>query len=61
MIVNKRVLVTGAAGFIGSNLVRELIKKGNSIICLVRPGENIYRIKDLESKITYGDITEKIE
>ena len=31
---NKKVLVTGGGGFIGSNLVKELIKKGNSITVL---------------------------
>jgi UDP-N-acetylglucosamine/UDP-N-acetylgalactosamine 4-epimerase len=31
---NKRVLVTGGAGFIGSNLCETLIDKGNKVICL---------------------------
>ena len=31
---NKKVLITGGAGFIGSNIVRHLIKEGNSVTVL---------------------------
>ena len=31
---NKKILITGGAGFIGSNLCEVLLEKGNTVICL---------------------------
>lgn len=37
----KKVLVTGAAGFIGSHVVEELLKENVEVRALVRPDEDV--------------------
>lgn len=34
ILSNKKVLVTGGAGFIGSNICETLVKQGNEVVCL---------------------------
>jgi nucleoside-diphosphate-sugar epimerase len=59
LLTGRSVLVTGAAGFIGSNLVPELLRLGNRVTCLVRPGEDIRHIRGLACRIVYGDLLDK--
>jgi nucleoside-diphosphate-sugar epimerase len=47
-----RVLVTGAAGFLGANLVRELLRSGVAVQALVRPGGELCRIADVVPELT---------
>jgi nucleoside-diphosphate-sugar epimerase len=52
-----KALVTGATGFIGSSLCRELAKRNFTVSALVLPGEDIGRLKNHVSRIYYGDLT----
>lgn len=52
----RTVLVTGAAGFIGSHLVEKLTKKNIKVKCLVRQTSNVKWIKDLDVEIIRGDL-----
>jgi len=55
-----RFLITGATGFVGSNILRYLVKKNYSPHVFIRKTSNLWRIKDLVSKITLYkvDLTE---
>lgn len=41
-----RCLVTGASGFLGSHLVRELLARHHSVLIILRPGSQTDRIRD---------------
>ena len=53
-----KALVTGATGFIGSVLVRDLIAKGHAVRALAMPGENVSSIQALGAEIVRGDLTD---
>ena len=51
-------LVTGATGFIGSVLVRDLLARGSSVRALVLPGENADVLKKQGVRVIRGDLTD---
>ena len=53
------ILVTGATGFIGSQITRQLVEKGEDVRVLLRNTSNTANIKDLEVEKVYGDILDK--
>ena len=50
-MVAKKVLITGATGFLGSHLTRRLIAKGLTVGIIKRKHSDAWRIKDLLSRI----------
>lgn len=51
-----RVLVTGGTGFVGANLVRELLRGGRAVRVLARPGGDRRALAGLDVEIAEGDL-----
>ena len=54
-----RVLVTGATGFVGGNLARELWSRGYEVRALARPGSNTLTTKGTGIERVAGDILDR--
>jgi dihydroflavonol-4-reductase len=49
-------LVTGAAGFLGSHVARQLVARGETVRVLMRPSSNNRAISDLSLEYVTGDL-----
>jgi nucleoside-diphosphate-sugar epimerase len=48
----KRILITGAAGFVGANMVRRLLDEKADVFALFRPETDCWRLADIKSGVT---------
>ncbi len=53
-----KVLVTGATGFLGSNLVHHLVKRGDDVRILKRAKTPLTLLEGLDVEVVVGDITD---
>jgi nucleoside-diphosphate-sugar epimerase len=52
-----KILITGANGLIGQNLVKRLVKEGHEVTALVRKTSKLNELKDiLNLNLAYGDV-----
>jgi len=54
-----RYFVTGATGFIGGRVARQLIEAGHEVIALARPSSQSTELERLGITVAKGDITDK--
>jgi dihydroflavonol-4-reductase len=54
-----KCFVTGATGFIGSNLVSELIARGHEVKALIRPGADTRALEGLAYEPIEGDLSNR--
>jgi nucleoside-diphosphate-sugar epimerase len=55
----KRVIITGATGFVGSNLTRRLLRAGQEVHLLVRPRHGSWRIEDIRRDVRLHEVALK--
>ena len=51
-----KTFVTGATGFIGASIVRELLKEGREVRALVRKSSDTSNLSGLDLDLCYGDL-----
>jgi nucleoside-diphosphate-sugar epimerase len=55
---SRNVLVTGATGFVGRNLVQALLRRGNSVTCLVRRTSDTRALQKEHVRLVTGDLND---
>jgi dihydroflavonol-4-reductase len=54
-----KCFITGASGFIGSNLVHELIAKKHQVKALIRPESDLRGLEGVQADFVKGDLSDR--
>ena len=54
-----KTLITGATGFVGAAVLRELLKKGHKVKALVRQSSILDNLKNLDVETVQGDLIDR--
>jgi len=54
--MSKRILLTGATGYLGSHLVKALLEEGHSVVALKRKTSSLRRLESILPRITLLDV-----
>ena len=58
MMNNRMYLVTGAAGFLGGTVCRQLVERGENVRAFVLPNDKAIKYVPKEAEIIEGDLTD---
>ncbi len=51
-----KIFITGANGFLASNIIRELISRDHEVVAFIKTGEDVSTLHDLNITMKYGNI-----
>ena len=54
-----RTLVTGATGFVGAQVARKLVERGDEVRVSIRPGADAEAIAELDAEVVRGDLLDR--
>jgi dihydroflavonol-4-reductase len=55
-----KILITGASGFIGSAVLRQVLQCGHEVRVLLRPTSNLCHVRGLDVEIVTGDLRDRM-
>jgi nucleoside-diphosphate-sugar epimerase len=54
-----RYFITGATGFIGARVARQLIDAGHEVLAIARQGSRVSDLTTMGVRVVYGDVTDR--